>query len=150
MCSPENWTNLPGMTEHAEPRDPDVRLHVALTKLLGRRVTNSEIWTAFGVSKARYYQIAKEEGDLLRPDRLVSVGRHLGVNPMELLVELTPSLTIGDAEELVAKKYRELEGLQRGSSFGVLTRERSLTQQSSLPTTKLSSFTGPRDDAPPL
>lgn len=138
------------MTEHENHRDPDVRLHVALTKLLGRRTTNSEIWTAYGLSKARYYQIAKDETDLLRPDRLVSAARHLGINPMELLVELTPDLTLADAEDLVAKKYRELEELQRASSFGVLTRERRLTHQTSQPTAKLSNYTQPREDAPPL
>lgn len=87
------------------------RLHAALTGLLGRRVTNEEIWTAFGISKARYYQIVREDpSQLLRADRLVEAARQMGANPVELLVCLG-IINTRDARDYIDKKRRELSDL---------------------------------------
>ncbi|WP_162625519.1 hypothetical protein [Mycolicibacterium llatzerense] len=88
--------------------DHAVRLHAALTELLVRRVTNDEIWTAFGVSESRYDQIVREDSSwLLRADRLVEAARQLGVNPVELLFCLG-IVNIGEARGFLEKRRREL------------------------------------------
>jgi len=93
---------LPVSEDHA------ARLHVAFTGLLGRRVLNRDIWTAFGISEARYYQIArKDSSQLLQADRLADAARNLGVNPVELLVSLG-IINTRDAKEYIDKKQREL------------------------------------------
>ncbi|MUL61131.1 hypothetical protein B5P44_00835 [Mycobacterium sp. CBMA 213] len=95
------------------------RLHAAITGLLGRRVTNKEIWTAFGISQARYYQIVREDSSrLLRADRLVGAARQMGVNPVELLVCLG-IINTRDAREFIDKKRREMsEFLGSGREAG--------------------------------
>lgn len=136
MNSPENRTIVLDMSE-----THDVRLHAALTALLGRRVTNEQIWNALGISKARYYQLAKEDGaQLVRADRLIDVARHLDINPVELLVQFS-DLTARDAQQFVNKRYEGLEELQTDKRpFAVATMERR---------PRLASLTQ-RQDAPPL
>ncbi len=91
---------------------PDVQLHAVLTALLGRRVTNKQIWDAFGISQSRYYQIVREDSSqLLRADRLIDAARHMGINPIELLVRLN-DLTTADARDYMEQKRRELAEVQ--------------------------------------
>lgn len=87
----------------------DERLHAVLTGLLGRRVTNKQIWDAFGISQSRYYQIMREDSSqLLRADRLINAARSLGINPVELLVCLD-ILKTSDAAEYVDKRREEFK-----------------------------------------
>lgn len=82
-------------------------LYALLTGLAGRRLTNQEIWEAFGLSKAQFYE-ARRTGKLLqRADRIVAAAHTLGINPVELLVGLVPGIETGDAVEYVEKKRAE-------------------------------------------
>lgn len=82
-------------------------LYPLLTGLAGRRLTNREIWEAFGLSKAQFYE-ARRAGKLLqRADRIVSAARDLRINPVELLVALVPGIETADAVEYVERKRSE-------------------------------------------
>jgi len=82
-------------------------LYALLTGLAGRRLTNQEIWEAFGLSKAQFYE-ARRSGKLLqRADRVVAVAHKLDINPVELLVNLVPGIETADAIEYVEKKRSE-------------------------------------------
>ncbi len=82
-------------------------LYALLTGLAGRRLTNQEIWEAFGLSKAQFYEARKTGGLLQRADRIVAAAHTLGINPVELLVGLVPGIETADAIEFVEKKRTE-------------------------------------------
>jgi hypothetical protein len=123
------------------------QLHAVLTALLGRRVTNKEIWDALGIGKTRYYEIVREDSSqLLRADRLIDAARHMGINPVELLVKLG-ELDTREASDYVNEKMdalkRDMEDMGADvRPLAVLTEERRKTKRPP----KLSR----RSDAPPL
>lgn len=89
------------MAIDAGEKDP---LYALLAGLTGRRLTNEAIWEAFGLSKAQFYE-ARKSGKLLnRADRMVMAARRLDINPVELLVELVPGITVDDAIRYVQKR----------------------------------------------
>lgn len=92
------------MTE-VNPEESD-HLWLALTRLTSRRIKVQEIWAAMGVSKPYYYEMRKT-GEHLRPDRLIAAANAFGVNPVDLLVEFSPEVTVGDAVEFVEKRRAE-------------------------------------------
>lgn len=94
---------MPGMSDTNGGGDP---LYPVLTHMVGRKLTMAEVYDAIGISKARYYE-ARKEGSLLRPDWLIVAAHHLGINPVELLVECVPNITLRNAREFVEKKAKE-------------------------------------------
>lgn len=90
--------------------ESDEALLVLLAALAKRRLTNEDIWTAFELSKARFYE-ARKDGLLFREDRLITAALNLGINPIELLAECESvhGITARDAVKYVDKKRQESE-----------------------------------------
>jgi hypothetical protein len=130
----------------SETRADDDPLYPVLAALTGRKLTMAEVYTAVGLSKARYYE-ARKEGTLTRPDRLIIAAHHLGINPVELLVECSPGITVRDAIQYVEKRRAEVnefvEATNR-SPLAVMTRERGTVMA------RPTEFFRRAGDVPPL
>lgn len=61
-------------------------LDVVLSRLMGRRLTSRDIYTALEMPKATYYA-QRDEGRLMGPASLIRIARTFDVNPVVLLVE---------------------------------------------------------------
>ena len=57
---------------------------VVIMYLLGRQLSSTELYAAFGLSRSGYRK-AREEGRLLTADNLMRVAEHFDLNPIELL-----------------------------------------------------------------
>jgi hypothetical protein len=93
-----------GMANNEDAADA---LHVVLTTLAGRTLRVQDIYEAFGLSKARFYEARKDGTLLQRVDRIVAAAHRLGINPVELLVALVPGIEVADAVEYVDKRRDE-------------------------------------------
>jgi len=123
LQGPEFRTTVCGMSENRADDDP---LYPVLAALTGRRLTMAEVYAAVGLSKARYYE-ARKEGTLTRPDRLIVAAHHLGINPVELLIECNPGVTVRDAIQFVEKRRAEVNEFweaSKRSPLAVMARER--------------------------
>jgi hypothetical protein len=65
--------------------DCDKDPSVVLPYLVGRPLAATEVYEAFGYRKSAYYK-AVHEGRLVTADNLIRAGKHLGLNPIDLLV----------------------------------------------------------------
>jgi hypothetical protein len=62
-------------------KDPSV----VLPYLVGRPLTATEVYEAFGYRKSAYYK-AVREGRLVTADNVIRAAKHLRLNPIDLLV----------------------------------------------------------------
>lgn len=66
-----------------EDRDKDPT--VVLPYLVGRPLSATEVYEAFGYRKSAYYKAA-HEGRLVTANNLIKVARYFGLNPIDLQV----------------------------------------------------------------
>lgn len=83
-------------------------IYTQLSALTARRLTNKEIWEAFGLSKAQFYEARKNGTLTQRVDRLVAAAHRLEINPVELLIALVPGVDAADAVAFVEKRRHEV------------------------------------------
>lgn len=58
---------------------------VVLPYLVGRPLSATEVYQAFGYRKSGYHKAARE-GRLISADNLIKVAKHFGLNPVDLQV----------------------------------------------------------------
>jgi hypothetical protein len=68
-----------------QPDDRDKDPAVVLEYIRGRKLTAAELYDAFGMAKSTYYS-QRDAGTLTTADNLIRAARHLGINPVDLLM----------------------------------------------------------------
>lgn len=92
------------MNEGESAEDQQDPLYRLITSLTTRKVTNTKIFAAMGLSKARFYK-AREEGKLIQHiDRIIALANYFEINPLELLLPLVPGLEPRHAVEYVDRQ----------------------------------------------
>jgi hypothetical protein len=96
-------------------KDGEKPIEVVLSHLVGRSLSATELFDAFGMKRATFYA-HRNAGRLLTADNLMRAAKSLGLNPVDLLIRyelLTPASVIEYADDLMRRRRENHELIDR-------------------------------------